>query len=759
MAYTVREVSGLPKSPSARLIDRIRYPPAAAEHEIETEDVVTTTIDLWEVENNIGGFFSISYWRSLFNFETNYNITLHQNDPLDHKAHTFVLHESTDIEISQEAFEAVRSTMSPLVDNCTLLLTKGLLKEIITPFPVKASNLTHHLVKVMESHPDAHPDWVRVLQALTLNVIGRDDIGCGDTVVKLVDHGADITACDRKGNTVLHLACSGKSLRQVIKKTAEKMCDEERQCLLNQTNKEGKTALHTALQKDNPEVVEELMRAGADLSVVTEDEEGSNAFHVAAGSGNCKSIGRCHFNKHSFLKEECLDNPEKQRFLSSLNAFNKKGYTPLMMSTHIDSAVIFLQAGADPNIRHAETGNTVLHFTAEKDNPGLIRALIAFGADLEIKNRDNKTALDLASGKCAEVLRTTASKMKKASLQLSKATLEAASPPNSIFLLSMDGGGVRGLLHTHTLIAIQKRMREIQPDCSSIHKYFDYIAGTSIGGVVALCMVSADATLEATRAALCKAATEVFTQPITFPARLVDHSFRQICGNDTLLTDGAAPLPIIIPTVIANQSPPILHLVCNYGEARNGQRPPNEWKAWEVCRATSSAPFYFPPYEDRFVDGGVMANNPTLAAMTEIFNQAEREGKEMKIGLVVSLGTGVIPPTDREDVGVFLPNLNNAFQSLLNLPHTLSAVSNVLHLLISQASSSNGEVVEHAQTWCKSIGAPYYRLCVPFEKAIDFTESDLSVLSDMLYQCTLYLYDNMEEVDAIARLLLSRKPQ
>ena len=754
MAYAVREVHGLPQSPSARLVDRVRYPPT------EIEDVVTTTIDLWEVESNIGGFFSVSYWRSLFNFKKDYNIVLHQKDPTDSSTNTFVLHDSSDIESSQEAFQAVCSTISPFVDDCTLLLTKGLLNEIVTPFPVKASNLAHHLVKVMESHPDAHPDWPRVLRALTLDVIGRDDT---DSVTELVDHGADITACDRKGNTVLHLACSGKSLRQVIKKTAEKMCDKERQCLLNQTNKEGKTALHTALQKDNPDVVDELIQAGADLSAVTEDEEGSNAFHTAAGSGggSSKSVGRVHFNKHSFLQEESLQNPEKQRFLSALNTFNKKGFTPLMVCTlkeFVHTAVIFLQAGADPNIQHPESGNTVLHFAAEKDNPTLVKAYIAFGADIGIRNKSNKIALDLASGECAEVLQTTAGRMKEASSRLSEATHEVAVQPNSVFLLSLDGGGIKGLLHTQTLMAIQKRMRELQPDCSPIHKYFDYIAGTSIGGLVALSMISADATLEATRAALFKAASDIFAQQITYPAELVNYSIRQTYGNDTLLTDGAAPR-CIIPTVIANQNPPKLHLMCNYGEARNGQRPPNEWKAWEVCRATSAAPFYFPPLEDRFVDGGVMANNPTLVAMTEIFEQAKREGKETKIGLVVSLGTGVIPPTDREDVGVFLPNIDNAFKSFLSIPDTLSAVLNILHLLISQASSSNGEEVKHAQTWCKSIGAQYYRLCVQFDKAIDITENDLSVLSDMLYQCTLYLYDNMEEVDAIARLLLSRKPQ
>ena len=38
-----------------------------------------------------------------------------------------------------------------------------------------------------------------------------------------------------------------------------------------------------------------------------------------------------------------------------------------------------------------------------------------------------------------------------------------------------------------------------------------------------------------------------------------------------------------------------------------------------------------------------MANNPTLDTMVEIFKQGEREGRAARIGLVASIGTGVVP--------------------------------------------------------------------------------------------------------------------
>ena len=35
---------------------------------------------------------------------------------------------------------------------------------------------------------------------------------------------------------------------------------------------------------------------------------------------------------------------------------------------------------------------------------------------------------------------------------------------------------------------------------------------------------------------------------------------------------------------------------------------------WEAARASSAAPVYFHPFKEIYVDGGVMANNPTLDA-------------------------------------------------------------------------------------------------------------------------------------------------
>ena len=127
-----------------------RYPPE------DSPDVVVSELEIWEVDKNIGGFFSRSYWRSAFNKRPDYNILLRQRD-LDAEGKveasaTFVLHETQSEETSQQAFEEIRSTLEPLVDDGSLMMTEKLLEGIITPKPTEASNLVFEIVKIQDKH-------------------------------------------------------------------------------------------------------------------------------------------------------------------------------------------------------------------------------------------------------------------------------------------------------------------------------------------------------------------------------------------------------------------------------------------------------------------------------------------------------------------------------------------------------------------------------------------------------------------------------
>ena len=72
---------------------------------------------------------------------------------------------------------------------------------------------------------------------------------------------------------------------------------------------------------------------------------------------------------------------------------------------------------------------------------------------------------------------------------------------------------------------------------------------------------------------------------------------------------------------------------------------------WKVGRYTSAAPFYFRSL-DNYVDGGLLANNPSLHALTTIQNHLRREGRGRKVSLVVSIGTGINPQKDYRNLDI-----------------------------------------------------------------------------------------------------------
>ena len=77
----------------------------------------------------------------------------------------------------------------------------------------------------------------------------------------------------------------------------------------------------------------------------------------------------------------------------------------------------------------------------------------------------------------------------------------------------------------------------------------------------------------------------------------------------------------------------------------------NDWTAFEIIRASSAAPTYFPPFvradESTFVDGGLVANNPAKIVLAEA--QALFPGRP--IGCFVSIGCGKDTKSEDESVG------------------------------------------------------------------------------------------------------------
>ena len=413
------------------------------------------------------------------------------------------------------------------------------------------------------------------------------------------------------------------------------------------------------------------------------------------------------------------------------------------------------------------SGNTALHYASEQGSLRLIKLLVIFCADVSHKNKEDKTPLEVLSSskqgkdlvKCMKILQEVSEEEEKAMREEVEDTTVGIPNyrRNGAFLLSMDGGGSRCLLSCQVMIALAKRMRELEPNCRPLHKYFDYISGTSGGGIIALGMVYASAHPELCRAACLKLAEEAFEGTPTYPSCQIERCLKHVYGSEILLSDKKVPR-VIVPTVLGDTLPPKLHLMTNYGGSRDGMKGPEERKVWEAARATSAAPFYFAPFEDRLVDGGCMANNPTLTAMVEILSQPPEGtdgGEAPKLGFVLSLGAGDAPSKLMDDVGIVVPRLKDSLKFLFNIHNVLSGLMNMIQMFISQSTQSSGEEVLRARTWCQSLGVPYYRFSAPIKESYDPTIRDKVQLIDTMYEGHLYVLRSRKSIDAVARILLA----
>lgn len=208
-------------------------------------------------------------------------------------------------------------------------------------------------------------------------------------------------------------------------------------------------------------------------------------------------------------------------------------------------------------------------------------------------------------------------------------------------VLALDGGGYRGLFAAQVLAEWERLAGRPIANC------FDLIVGTSTGGIIALGLASgmpASALVDF----YVKDGREIF------PARRsgwrfiagARHWFWAKYGPDPLeqalkrrfkdrtLADLATP--VVIPSFKLEEGRHWYFKTPHFSDNRLDHVRP----LWEVARATSAAPTYFPAFRSSasevFVDGGVLANNPSLVGYLEVLINFSEWKSRVKI---LNLGT------------------------------------------------------------------------------------------------------------------------
>ena len=218
-------------------------------------------------------------------------------------------------------------------------------------------------------------------------------------------------------------------------------------------------------------------------------------------------------------------------------------------------------------------------------------------------------------------------------------------------VLSIDGGGIRGVIPATVLAEIETRTQ------ARIAELFDLIAGTSTGGVIALGLVKPSSDDE-TRPQFAaselvdlyeKEGHRIFARSpwhhLVALDNLLDEKYES-AGIESVLKQYFGDVPLskaVTETLITSYE---LETRDPWFFARHkalDDPATSDFPMRFVARATSAAPTYFEPEQltkpkphGALVDGGVYANNPAMCAYVE----AKKLHPGAEEVLVVSLGTG-----------------------------------------------------------------------------------------------------------------------
>lgn len=255
-------------------------------------------------------------------------------------------------------------------------------------------------------------------------------------------------------------------------------------------------------------------------------------------------------------------------------------------------------------------------------------------------------------------------------------------------ILSLDGGGIRGVITLQFLAELENRLKEKlgQDDSFRLSDFYDYIGGTSTGAIIAAGLSIGMQVQELLDFYMNKG-KDMFDKNFLFKQwkslyesgpllEMLKQTFGE--GTDMDLDNGR--FRSLLTVVTMNRSTDSPWPISNnpYARYNSKDRPDRNSKIrlYQLVRASTAAPVYFPPEtlqwdaEDPnktfvFVDGGVTPyNNPAFLlyrmATQPAYNLNWETGEDKL--LITSIGTGAAPSAGE---------YHNLVGSLKGLPNNL----------------------------------------------------------------------------------------
>uniref|UniRef100_A0A8C9WPC7 phospholipase A2 n=1 Tax=Sander lucioperca TaxID=283035 RepID=A0A8C9WPC7_SANLU len=637
----------------------------------------------------------------------------------------------------------------------------------------------------------------------------RGDSACVKELLEESQARTDIR--DRNGETPMHCAAK-QDTPAIIQVMCSRMCSG-----VDELNNNGETPLHVACRLGRVESVKALLGGGAKCGVVggagypihsamKYSEKGCVEEILKADPGQLQAEDSLyggtplHWSKTAemcrlLLEHGCAVNYLSKTGESALHILTKKG--------RFEAAMVLLTHGANANLK-GQDGNTALHLAMKMDHMELIKALIVFGADVEIHNDLGETpgliAARTSKGPNRKILLDMlcsvgvqrclppspgspppfSDKSKPAGIGNTAIPPPALKTTKHCFLrknpvhcrmdrlLCLDGGGIKGLVLIQMLIALEREAG--QPT----RELFDWVAGTSTGGILALAIIHGK-SMEYLRCLYFRMKEQVFKGSRPYESAPLEDFLKKEFGENTKMTDVQYPR-VMVTSVLADRHPGELHIFRNYDPPSVQRVPPyattatfkplitpqgtsTKWhqlfllayctSAHHGCiKRTCSLVLYWRGSAVHSYYHWMESNNTfSVHSGNETCKARHRVNK---LGIVVSLGTGKPPQVVVNSVDVFRPS------NPLELAKSIFGAKELGKMLVDCCTDSDGCAVDRAGAWCEMIDTIYRRLSPQLSQEVMLDEVSDAILVDMLWDTQMYLYEERETLQYLAKALLDK---
>lgn len=269
-------------------------------------------------------------------------------------------------------------------------------------------------------------------------------------------------------------------------------------------------------------------------------------------------------------------------------------------------------------------------------------------------------------------------------------------------LLSMDGGGIRGLIEAEVLMEMESQLKQLTGEDRPLCERFDLIGGTSTGAILAASLAMGLRASDL-RDFYLKLGKQVFTPEFfvvhfwhKYPSKPLEKALQDVLGGDTTLGDSRLRTLLLIVSKNATLGSTWFFTNNPAGKyfSQNRGLP-----LWQIVRASTAAPTYFPPqtinipdgpaapHAYEFVDGGVSTyNNPSMQLFLEATEPDYNIGWPTGVDnlLLMSLGAGFSSGTIAEGKASHYNALDWAGYAIEELMGDANLQQNVLMHMIGE---------------------------------------------------------------------------